>query len=91
MMAEKPRPEDTAEEAIPAKEETITKKKSPKDAVEDLERRLKLLGDESSSNDNAPVFTNDVPAFALAAPAEQKEPAASASTVKGGKNALLVR
>lgn len=67
--------------------------KTATDAVEDLERRLALLGGVTSSD--LPLSeTEEAPAFALLPPAATTPEDAAVSIgvpLKGGKNALLVR
>ena len=84
-MMSKPAPEASEEEAPPAFAAPPTAAKTG--SVEDLERRLAMLGDaEETKKPAAPVVTD-----ALQAPAAVQAPAAAApAAVKGGKNALLV-
>ena len=67
-----------------------TKKKSAKSTVEDLERRLAMLG---AQEDPPPALPEPIdllqPAPEAAAPSAPE--AAAKPAVKGGKNALLVR
>jgi hypothetical protein len=88
MMMSKPAPESTKEEDAPAF--AVTAKKTPQSAVEDLERRLAMLG-------HAAADPAVVPAVVPEQQRDMKPPAttaaaakAAAAPVKGGKNALLV-
>ena len=90
MMMSKPAPESKEETAAPPAFATapVAQKQTPQSAVEDLERRLALLGnaEEKPAAAPPPPAISTVPAPVAAAPA-----AAPAAAVKGGKNALLVR
>ncbi len=55
--------------------------------VEDLERRLAMLG---GANANAPAALKDPPPMQVPAPVVAA-PTEAAAPIKGGKNALLVR
>jgi hypothetical protein len=91
MMMSRASPENSVEEAPPAfATAPETKKKTPQSAVEDLERRLALLGADEEQK-AAAVAAAPPPPIASAPPAESSAPAAAAAAVvKGGKNALLV-
>jgi hypothetical protein len=84
MMMAKRAPE-TEEEAPPAFATAPALKKTPQSAVEDLERRLQMLGGSSAPPDVISTDDEEEKSPAAVAPA----PAESAA-VKGGKNALLV-
>jgi len=88
-MASRPRPTEENKEAVHSPAETVTKKKSPQDAVQDLERRLAMLGGTSSEQTAAPeaVATDDEDS----GPGSAGAAAAAAAGVKGGKSALLAR
>jgi hypothetical protein len=95
MMMSKPAPEKSVEEDTLPAFATLpeTKKKTPQSAVEDLERRLELLGGGSGASAPPDVVATDdeeehkSPAVAAAAAAPEH---ATAVPLKGGKNALLV-
>ena len=89
MMMSKPAPEATEEEAPPAFAAPPAAA-AKTGSVEDLERRLAMLGDAADDAKKpaaAPVNTDalQAPVAAVQAPA-----AAAPAVVKGGKNALLV-
>lgn len=88
MMMSKPAPESTnTEESPPAF--AMTAKKTPQSAVEDLERRLAMLGNAAAAPAVVPEQhqqIQDMKPPAVAAPAVE-----AAAPVKGGKNALLAR
>jgi hypothetical protein len=88
MMMSRPAAESSVEEAPPAfATAPESKKKTPQSAVEDLERRLALLGaSEEQTAASPPAVAVPLP-VASAPPAESSAPA----VVKGGKNALLAR
>jgi hypothetical protein len=64
-------------------------KKSPQDAVADLERRLAELTTHMPAPAPAPAAKEEAPPAAAAAAAAP--PSSTAATARGGKNALLVR
>mmetsp|Transcript_16015 Transcript_16015/g.19249 ORF Transcript_16015/g.19249 Transcript_16015/m.19249 type:complete len:535 (+) Transcript_16015:125-1729(+) len=85
MMATRPSPTEKSAETVDAPAKIATKKKSPTEAVEDLERRLAMLGGTASEKNSAPeaVATDD----------EDSGPSSAGASagVKGGKSALLAR
>ena len=89
MMMSKPAPEKAKEEDPPAFATVpATKKKTAQSAVEDLERRLAMLGGSGSPPDLVATDDEDTKPTA---PAPVSAPApVPAVAVKGGKNALLV-
>ena len=98
-MMSKPRPSEETKQTPSAKMPANSKPKSATDAVEDLERRLALLGAADSSNpppaDIFPAAVEEMvlPTSSVAEPAAPPMDAALGVGVplKGGKNALLVR
>ena len=90
MMMSKPAPEGTAEEAAPpafaTKPATSSDKK--KDAVQDLEKRLAMLG--GPTNLQAPPAMPATYQAPFAPPAAAPPAAEAPGAMKGGKNALLV-
>jgi hypothetical protein len=87
MMMSKPAPEKSVEEETPPAFATLPETKK-KNAVEDLERRLQLLGGGFSAAAPPDVVAKEehkYPAAVAAAPEH-----ATAVPLKGGKNALLV-
>ena len=86
MMMSKPTPEGATEgaPAFATKPAAASDKKA--DAVQDLEKRLAMLGGTTSLQ--APPPAMPAPQAAVAPPAAVEAPPAA---VKGGQNALLVR
>jgi hypothetical protein len=83
IMMSKPAPEEKAPPSF-AQTTTSTKKTS---AVDDLERRLAMLGGDDATDMKPPaVATAPAPVTTT-----QQAPVAVAVAVKGGKNALMVR
>jgi hypothetical protein len=66
-------------------------KKSPQDAVADLERRLAELTTHMPAPAPAPAAKEEAPPAPPAAAAAAAPPSSTAATARGGKNALLVR
>jgi hypothetical protein len=64
----------------------VSAKKTPQSAVEDLERRLAMLGDAAA----APALFPEQQQYDMKPPAVAAPEAQAAAPVKGGKNALLV-
>jgi len=101
MMLTKPRPTEETKEAPSVQKPESSKPKSSTDAVEDLERRLALLGGASSSTLPPPevsagVDLQDAPLLAAKAPpishaAPPVEAVGVGVPLKGGKSALLAR
>ena len=90
-MMSKPRPSEETQQTPSAETPAKLKPKISTDAVEDLERRLALLGGANLSNPH-PVDTV-LPTSSVAEPTTPPMDAALGVGVplKGGKNALLVR
>lgn len=89
-MMSKPAPEAAEEEEAPPAFAAPPAAKTG--SVEDLERRLAMLGDAEDAKKPAAVAAAPVNTDALQAPPTVQAPAAAApAAVKGGKNALLVR
>eukprot|EP00525_Craspedostauros_australis_P001196 CAMPEP_0198125710 /NCGR_PEP_ID=MMETSP1442-20131203/43191_1 /TAXON_ID= /ORGANISM="Craspedostauros australis, Strain CCMP3328" /LENGTH=585 /DNA_ID=CAMNT_0043785367 /DNA_START=35 /DNA_END=1792 /DNA_ORIENTATION=- len=95
MMMSKPAPEMTTEDTTPSF--AIKPSEAPVNDVEDLERRLAMLGGvggEGEATAPAPVQAPDL--LTLRAPKEDSKPAAkappaAAAPASGGKSALLAR
>jgi hypothetical protein len=94
MMMSKRRPIDETKQASSVKMPESSNPKTATDAVEDLERRLALLGGVTSSDLPLSETEEAAPAFALLPPIATTPEDAAVSVgvpLKGGKNALLVR
>ena len=104
MMMTKPEPtaETKTTSAVEVPKQETLKPKPPVGAVEDLERRLALLGGPTNTpaapgamlTENKKDIAskpNPSPAFTAPPAAQQASSTASNAAVKGGKNALLVR
>jgi hypothetical protein len=97
MMMSKPAPAKSEESSSAAKKPAAaaaaasSAKKSPQDAVADLERRLAELTTHMPAPAPAPAAKEEAPPAAAAAAPPSSTAATSAATARGGKNALLVR
>ena len=99
MMMSKPRPTEDTKQSSSVKLPENSNPKTATDAVEDLERRLALLGgvttsDLPPSEHSLPVTEDTPPAFAFLAPVATVPADTTVGVgvpLKGGKNALLVR
>ena len=90
MMMSKPTPEGAAEGAPAFATKPAAPSDKKADAVQDLEKRLAMLGGTTSLQAPPPAMpsTAMAPQVAVAPPAAADAPPAA---VKGGQNALLVR
>jgi hypothetical protein len=98
MMMEKPRPKESQPQSSVSGAVgnlSVKKKKTPEEAVADLEARLAALGGGSTENIEADVIHSPPPSFTTISssitPTVITKPSNHTSQeIKGGKNALLV-
>jgi hypothetical protein len=98
MMMEKPRPKESRPQSSMSStvgNASVKRKKTPEEAVADLEARLAALGGGRTEEIVPDVIDSPPPSFtsiSSALPSVNPNPATSNTTqeAKGGKNALLV-
>ena len=90
MMMSRPQPTGTSKVTPAVTVEAETKPKTTHEAVEDLERRLQMLGEVQAPDLSQETKQDDPPPpFALVPPQEETK-APEAAPKGGGKTALLV-